>query len=230
MILVAHSSINAIEVNRVLLSLLPIILASIQSNSALDEALAILLKSLDPETTPRPERSPDVIIPLCTVLPSLCSSHPDPLVRHQTFRILSLLLSSAPPPLRLQLLKDLTTDSSLPQMSVASVGLVKEAFLEAIASTKPNIFASSMFLQVFGSVLRPNPPDLFSSNISLTKFKDSSEPSRLTECLSLYYVVLLRDKSNMVCYDLSLGYHSLTCTVRQVFGIVIWCDTSSRHS
>jgi len=82
-------------------------------------------------------------------------------------------------------------------MSVASVGLVKEAFLEAISSTKPNIFASAIFLQVFGSVLlRPNPPDLF-PNISLADFKDSSEPSRLIECLSLYYVVLLRDKSNL---------------------------------
>ena len=200
MILLAHSKVDAIEANRVLSSLLPIILASIQSNSALDEALTILLKSLDPGTTPHPERSPDVIIPLCAILPSLCSFHPDPLVRHQTFRILSLLLSSAPLPLRLQLLKDLTTDSTLPQMSVASIGLVKEAFLEAISSTKPNIFASSTFLKVFGSILlRPNPPDLFSSAISLAKFRDSPEPSRLTECLSLYYVVLLRDKSNMVC-------------------------------
>jgi Uncharacterised protein family, YAP/Alf4/glomulin len=199
MILLAHSPIDSLEANRLLSSLLPTILASIRSNSVLDEALAILLKSLDPAATPRPERSPDIVIPLCTVLPSLCSTHPDPLVRHQAFRILSLLLSSIPPPLRLQLLKDLTTDSDLPQMCVASVGLVKEAFLEAISSTKSNIFVSPTFFQVFGPVLfRPNPPDLFSSSISLDKFKDSTEPSRLIECLSLYYVVLIRDKSNMV--------------------------------
>lgn len=197
MVLLAHSAIDDLEVDRLLLPLLPTILASIQSNSTLDEALAILLKTLHPRDKVRPEWSPHIIIPLCTVLPSLCSSHPDPLVRHQTFRCLSLLLSSTPPPLRLQLLQDLTTDWSLPQMCVASVGLVKEAFLEGISSTKSNIFASPIFLQVFGSVLlRPNPPDLFSSSISLEEFKDSSEPSRLIECLALYYIVLVRDKSN----------------------------------
>jgi hypothetical protein len=199
MILLAHLTTDTLEASRLLSCLLPIILASIQSNSALDEALAILLRSLDPRVIPRPELSPDIIIPLCTVLPPLCCSHPDPLLRHQIFRILSLLLSSSPPPLRLQLLKDLTTDSNLPQMRVASVGLVKEAFLDAISSTKSNIFSSSMFLQVFGPVLfRPNPPDLFASNLSLDEFKDSSEPFRLIECLALYYVILQRDKSNIV--------------------------------
>jgi hypothetical protein len=211
MILLAHSITDTLEARNLLSSLLPIILASIQSNSALDEALAILLRSLDPRVIPRPELSPDIVIPLCTLLPPLCNSNPDPLLRHQIFRILSLLLSSSPPPLRLQLLKDLTTDSDLPQMCVASVGLVKEAFLEATSTTTSNLFASSMFLQVFGPVLlRPNPPDLFTSNISLDEFKNSSEPSRLIECLALYYVILQRDKSNRVGYFYSSCYNQFS--------------------
>ena len=201
MIILAHSTVDPFEANHLLSSLLPIILGSIQTNSALDEALAILLESLHPRATSRSQLSPDIIIPLCTVLPSLCNSHPSPLVRHQVFRILSLLLSSSSPPLRMQLLMDLLTDPNLPQMRVASVGLVKEAFLEAISSTQSNIFTSPMFLQAFGPTLfRPSPPDLFSSSISLDEFKDSSEPSRPIECLALYYVVLQRDESNMVFF------------------------------
>lgn len=199
MILLAHSIADSLEASRLLSPLFPIILSSIQSNLALDEALAILLKGLNPTAASRPQLSPEIIVPLCTILPPLCSSHPDPLVRHQIFRILSLLLSSSPPPLRLQLLKDLTMDQGLPQMCVASVGLVKEAFLEAMFSPKSNVFASPTFLQVFGPILfRPSPPDIFSSSISLSNFKDSSEPSRLTECLALYFLILRRDTCNMV--------------------------------
>jgi hypothetical protein len=88
-----------------------------------------------------------------------------------------------------------------------------------------------MFLQVFGSVLlRPSPPDLFSSGISLDQFKDSLEPSRLIECLALYYVVLLRDKFNMVCIPFRLCYSPLTCFIRREFATLIWCDKSRRCS
>jgi hypothetical protein len=181
--------------------MMPIILASIYANSALDEALTILLKTLDPlRTDNRAELSTEIIIQLSTVIPPLSSSHPDPLVRHQAFRILSLLLSASPPFLRLQILSDLTTDQHLPQMQVAAVGLVKEAVLDALSST-PNIFATPTFSQIFGPILfRPSPPDLFSSSLSPSAFKDSSEPQRLTECLALYYVLLQRDKSNLVSY------------------------------
>lgn len=198
MVILAHSDIDAHENDQLLSKMIPIILASIQANSALDEALTILLKSLHSlQVSGRRELSSEVILPLCTVIPPLSSSHPDPLVRHQAFRILSLVLSASPPPIHLQILRDLTTDEDLPQMRVAAVGLVKEAVLDALTSAQ-NIFATSAFLQVFGPIIfRPSPPDLFASHLSLDDFKDSSEPQRLTECLALYYVLLQRDKSNL---------------------------------
>jgi hypothetical protein len=88
-------------------------------------------------------------------------------------------------------------------MRVASVGLVKEALLEALSlpPRTENIFLTSLFLRSFGPILfRPNPSDLFTSaNLTLSEFQESHEPQRLVECLSLYYVLLLRDKSNLVC-------------------------------
>lgn len=57
-----------------------------------------------------------------------------------------------------------------------------------------------MFMRMFGPLLfRPSPPGLFDTKIDLENFMDSPEPKRITEVLSLYYVVLLRDKSNLVC-------------------------------
>ena len=182
--------------------MLPMFLASIQANAALDESLSLLLRTLDrARTKPNNELSPDVIIPLSTVLSSLASAHPEPATRHTTFRVLSLLLSLSPSHLRLQLLKDLTSDSEFPQMRAAAIGLVKEAVLEGISPTtpKPNIFASPLFLQVLGPVLlRSNPPDLFSTDLSVEDFQKSPESSRLVECLALYYILLLRDKDNRV--------------------------------
>lgn len=133
----------------------------------------------------------------------MASSHSDPLTRHQTFRVLSLLLVASEPQLRFRHLVELTSDSEFPQMQVASVGLVKEALLEALSlsSNDENIFLTSMFLRSFGTILfRPNPSDLFTSaNLTLSEFQESHEPQRLVECLSLYYVLLLRDKNNLVC-------------------------------
>ena len=87
-------------------------------------------------------------------------------------------------------------------MRVASVGLVKEALLEALSlpPNSENIFLSSLFLRSFGTILfRPNPSDLLASEtLTLGEFRDSHEPQRLVECLSLYYVLLLRDKNNLV--------------------------------
>ena len=142
-------------------------------------------------------------MPLCDLLPVVASSHSDPLTRHQAFRVLSLLLVAGEPQLRFQYLVELTGDSEFPQMRVASVGLVKEALLEALSlpPNTENIFLSSLFLRRFGTILfRPNPSDLFTSaNLTLSEFQDSHEPQRLVECLSLYYVLLLRDKKNLVC-------------------------------
>ena len=49
--------------------------------------------------------------------------------------------------------------SQLPKMRVAAVGLVKEAIIESLSSTRPNLFSSPLFLRVFGPILfRPSSP------------------------------------------------------------------------
>ena len=190
--------------------ILPVLISSIQTNSFLDESLAVLTRTLhfrQSKTSP-PSLSPHITVPLCGLLPAVASSHSDPLTRHQTFRVLSLLLVASEPQLRFRHLVELTSDSEFPQMQVASVGLVKEALLEALSLPPPNaennnnnIFLTSLFLRSFGTILfRPNPNDLFTSaNLTLSEFQESHEPQRLVECLSLYYVLLLRDKNNLVC-------------------------------
>jgi hypothetical protein len=195
----AHSKTLPTDTNRVLSAMLPVLIASIQSNSALDEALSILLQTLQPSKFKTGQLSPDVAVPLCVLLPSVASAHPDQNIRHQAFRILSSILSLTPPELRIQMLKELTGDVQFPQMRVAAVGLVKEAALEFLSRDEPSIFASPMFLQILGpTLLRPDPVDLFNSKIPFSDMQDSSEPSRLVECLALYYILLLRDKRNRV--------------------------------
>lgn len=91
-------------------------------------------------------------------------------------------------------------------MRVAAVGLVKDAVLEALlppsgSTSAQNVFASPMFMRVFGPLLfRPSPPDLFDmgAQLNIEEFLDSPEPKRIVEVLSLYYVVLLRDKAGSV--------------------------------
>jgi hypothetical protein len=187
---------------------IPSILAMLQPSSSLhDDVLAFLLLALHQnQTNLAVELSPQVITTVLPQLIVLSSVHPAPATRHQTFRVLSLLLASGPPQLRLQLLADLVAKCEYPQMRVAAVGLVKDAMLQALdtksANTR-NAFGVSMFMRMFGPLLfRPSPPELFDSKIDLENFLDSPEPKRITEVLSLYYVVLLRDKSNLVCLTL----------------------------
>ncbi|KAJ7152650.1 hypothetical protein C8R43DRAFT_1127108 [Mycena crocata] len=199
LILLAHSKVLPSDIGRLLSFMLPILVASIQTNSALDEALSILLQSLHPSHFPTGQQlSADLSGPLCALLPSLASAHPDSDLRHQAFRILSRVLSLTPPELRLHILRDLTSDGDLPQMRVAAVGLVKEAALEFLPREETtSIFASPLFVQVLGPILlRPDPVDLFHPTLSLSEIEDSSEPARLVECLSLYYILLVRDRLN----------------------------------
>lgn len=143
----------------------------------------------------------DITLPLCGLLPSLASAHPDPAIRHQTFRVLSLLLSTLEPRFKFQHLVEYTRDSEFPQMRVAAVGLVKEALLQSLSTPrrKDDPFCSPLFLRNFGPILfRPDPPDLFTADLSLKDFKETVEPGRLVECLSLYYVLLQRDQENLV--------------------------------
>ncbi|KAK2465079.1 hypothetical protein APHAL10511_002887 [Amanita phalloides] len=195
LIIMAHMNSKMFAQSTLLEDLLPTIVSAFRSGVALDECITLLLTLLHDlkETT----ISPEVITPLCTMLASVASTHPDPTIRHQSFRILALLLSRSPPTLRMEALKELTTDRLMPQMRTAAVGLVKEAVLEGLSSSSPNMFASRIFLQAFGPILfRPDPPDYLSKNFSAQELCESYETSRLAECLSLYYVLLLRDRSN----------------------------------
>lgn len=185
-----------------LVSFFPLILTSLQSNVALDATLAVLLKVLCTAPSPQAELSPDIIIPLTTILPPLCSAHPDASTRHITFRILGRVLQLTPSVLRLQILRDLISPSEdvSPYMRIAAIGLMKEAVLEALSNPKAeNVFASPRLLQTIGPhVFRLDPPDLLTSIASVDALKSSSEPARLVECLNLYYILLLRDTDNRV--------------------------------
>ncbi|EIW77303.1 hypothetical protein CONPUDRAFT_92464 [Coniophora puteana RWD-64-598 SS2] len=85
-----------------------------------------------PASLPRAELPVDIVSSLSTVLPSLASTHTDPFIRHVTLRTFSLLLWLAPPTLRLEILLELTSESAIPQMRAAAIGLVKEAVLDAL--------------------------------------------------------------------------------------------------
>jgi hypothetical protein len=151
---------------------------------------------------PREELSPDIIIPLTTVLPLVCSAHPDAVTRHITFRILGHVLQLAPSVLRLQILCDLVSPSedASPFMRTAAIGLLKEAVLDALSHPETeNVFATPFLLQTIGPlVFRLDPPSLLASIAGVDALKDSPEPARLVGCLNLYYILLLRDVDNRV--------------------------------
>jgi hypothetical protein len=113
----------------------------------------------------------------------------------------------------LALLSDLLTAFSTPeQMRVVCVGLVKEAVLTALSSSEPSPFASPLMLQTLGPVLfRPDPVNLFEKEVELAEFVDSGEPKRLTECLSFYYVLLMRDAHNVVSTNTVVYVPLLRC-------------------
>ncbi|KAF8189305.1 hypothetical protein BJ912DRAFT_967076 [Pholiota molesta] len=191
-----------INLDQLLSFLLPSFISSIQTNTFLDESLAVLIRSLHAWQTSRPVTNlpHDITLPLCGLLPSLASAHPDPAIRHQTFRVLSLLLSTSEPRLKFQHLVEYTRDSEFPQMRVAAVGLLKEALLQSLSTPrrKDDPFCSPLFLRSFGPILfRLDPPDLFAGALSLKDFQEMAEPGRLVECLSLYYVLLRRDQENL---------------------------------
>lgn len=176
------------------------LITSFQTNTFLDESLAVLVRALHSQPKGR-DLPHDIIMPLCGILPPLASAHPDPAIRHQAFRVISLLLSSCDSQLRFQHLVELTRDSEFPQMRVASVGLVKESLLQALSlpSQGHNPLLSPLFLRTFGPILfRPDPPDLFASKLTLKDFRDTHELGRLVECLSLLYVLWVRDEQNVV--------------------------------
>ncbi|KJA26965.1 hypothetical protein HYPSUDRAFT_63726 [Hypholoma sublateritium FD-334 SS-4] len=201
LIFYAYSPPAPIDLEKLLAFIIPALIASIQTNEFLNESLAVLITYLHAWQTTKPTASlpHDITIPLCGLLPSIASAHLDPSVRHQTFRVLSLLLSVADPWLRFQNLVEYTRDSEYPQMRVAAVGLVKDTLIKSLSSpnAKDDPFCSLLFLRSFGPILfRPDPHDLLSETLTLDQFQETLEPGRLVECLSLYYVLIQRDASN----------------------------------
>ena len=186
--------------------LLPALISSLQSNTFLDESLAVLIRLFHGWPVNQ-VLSPEVTVQLANTLPTIASVHADPLVRHQAYRALSLLLASSEPKLHFQQLAELTGQSDFPQMRVAAVGLVKEHFLHAFnAKRKDDPFLSNLFLRIFGPILfRSDPPDLFEADLEIKEFEGSSEPTRLSECLSLYLLILRRDEKNLVRNSASLS-------------------------
>ncbi|KAF9525400.1 hypothetical protein CPB83DRAFT_897004 [Crepidotus variabilis] len=186
--------------------LLPILISSIQTNTLLDESLAVLLRSLHSwrSNTPTNSLPQEITAPLMNVLPAIASIHPDPQTRHQTFRTLFLLLASSDDKLRFQHLVELAGHSEFPQMRVAAIGLVKENVLQAlgvatIAEKSNDPLVGPLFMRTFGPILfRPNPPQLFDDEtLEMGEFQESPEPARLVECLSFYYVLMQRDTKNL---------------------------------
>ena len=203
LVLIAHMPALECYTFPLLASLFPVIMTSLQNDIALDATLAILLRVVcTAPSPPQAELSPDICIPLTTVLPLLCSVHPDSSTRHITFRILAHVLQLTPSVLRLQILRDLVSPSedSSPYMRTAAIGLVKEAVLEAVSHPKTeNVFASPFLLQTIGPhVFRLEPPTLLESIGGVDALKDNPEPARLVECLNLYYILLSRDVDNRV--------------------------------
>lgn len=189
--------------------LLPLLLASIQANTALPSTLALLLTALGPRAPPSAP-APDLLLPLAHVLPALAGAHPDPELRHIAFRLLSRVLALVPSLVRLELLRDILAaggeegeDGVAPQMRVAAVGLLKEAVLDGLSgSGGDNAFASPLFMRTFTPlVFTTQLPDAGvggNAGDELEAFLESPEPLRLVESLGLYYVVLQRDVANKV--------------------------------
>lgn len=206
LILLAHTSSYSFSAPSIS-AFFPVLVSCFQSSICLDEILAILINYLAPlrSTTPCPELEVDLIIPLIHLLPPLASNHPDPDIRHYTFRVLSLVLGLSPSPVRFQLLKDLLSDEDTPpQMRTAAVGLLKEAVMEGLSADAHNVFASPLLLSTFGPiVLRPDSPDILVT-ATCEDFLDGPEPLRLVECLGFFFVWLQRDRNNRVSL-LTLG-------------------------
>ena len=203
---------------------LPVLIASIQTNTALEATLAFLLSAFGPLSLPSntSDLPTDLIVPFAHVLPPLAGAHPDAPLRHIIFRLLARVLALAHPTLRFRILHELLTDGdsqddvygtgvgevdgTSAQMRVAAVGLVREAVLDALIEVKAgkgreNVFASPKFMQTFAPVVfRPRLPEGagVDGRRALEEFLASPEPLRLVEGLGLYYVVLQRDTENLV--------------------------------
>jgi hypothetical protein len=192
--------------------LAPVIIPNLQIQYLDDECYYFILSALVPpphssSSTNNSTVPAEASIPLIQVLVPVAASHPDPSLRNLTYTLISLLLKALPPGPRLASLTELVSPGcAFPAMRVAAIGLVRDAVLDALATTKSraegNVLASPQLFAAMGRVLlRSEPLDLFedTSEKRLKEFLQESEPARLTECLGFYYVVLERDEKNLVC-------------------------------
>lgn len=187
--------------NTTLSHLFPLLLDSLRGNVAVDESLFLLLRFLahkDPAST---TLSPHLADPLCVVLSALASTHLDPFIRHLNLRLVSLVLTKVHPALRLEIILRLAGDEEFPQIRGPAIGLLKEAVLEALGSSAgPSPFASPVLLHTFGPILfKTNPPDFLTLHHTAEELEHSLELLRIADCLSFYYILLLRDRENKVC-------------------------------
>ena len=145
--------------------------------------------------------SPEIVTLLCTFLPTIASAHPDPLVRHQASESFPLSSHSRNPIQGISSSRTLLGIRSSCRCALQPWVPVKETIIESLSTTKPNLFASPLFLRVFVLILfMPSPPDLFSGSkeLPLSTFQESSEPQQLVECLAPSCVLVQRDNRNLV--------------------------------
>ena len=195
-------------------SIIPYISPLLQSGTAVDEVLFLLLNHAHYHPT-RSTPIDSLIQPLIT----LCSTSPDPIQRNTAFVALSQLSKPLHPAQQITLFIELLSPETdpFPQMRVAAVGMVKEAVSEALSAAAllppdkqrhhAGLLASPQLFAHLGQYfLRSEPPELLSGPLDgfdVDAFLESSEPTRLHLCLSLYYMLLVQDVSNLVsgvCY------------------------------
>jgi hypothetical protein len=202
LILTAHTSFTSPHPPATLTKSLPMISASIQQNNAIDSSLALLQLLVSRESNARSTIPDTLSSQLFELLVPLASIHLDADIRFISFRLISTLISCSSPGLQVTTLRELVAEAPFPQMRVAAITLLREVILAQLRSPQPSFFTSSDFIRSFGPVIfRPQPPELFEDEdkFDRQKFLESLEPSRLIEALSLYYVVLMNDKTNRVC-------------------------------
>ncbi|KAG6334993.1 hypothetical protein ID866_4094 [Astraeus odoratus] len=203
LIYLAHTKPTAQSLISAFPQLYPLLLSSLQGNIALDEALFVLLRLLARNHLRIASYAipPDIAGPLCAVLSAIASTHLEPFIRHLNLHLISMVLSTIHPPLRLEIILGLTKSEEFPQIRGPAVGFLKEAVLEALSSpahpVEPNPFASPMLFRAFGPVLfKTNPPDFLTFRHTRDDLARSLELLRIADCLSFYYVLLLRDQEN----------------------------------
>ncbi|KIY48575.1 hypothetical protein FISHEDRAFT_6563, partial [Fistulina hepatica ATCC 64428] len=193
MIMLAHAPSERLSLSTLIPLLLPFLQTACSQNFAVDEALALTMKTLTrASTSPGCTLTEEHLFSLVTQLATLSSAHQNANVRFQAYRTLALLLNMAPSPIRFQIVRELIADTTLPPMQVAAVALLKEALA---ATNPPDIFWSPAFMQTFGPLLF-RPISLSAAANSIVDFTSSYEGKYVIEVLNLYYVLLLRDASN----------------------------------